>query len=495
MSRAMSRMDLDHAAAVEAFAGSRILVVGDVMLDCYDFGTVERVSPEAPIPVLALGRRRSMLGGAGNVLRNLTSLGGAGTVVSVVGDDDPGREIRDLLDACGSEAGAVAVEGGRPTTVKRRFIADGQHLLRVDHEVTTPITAETAARLKAYVSARIAEFDLLILSDYRKGVLTPELTADLIATAASAGKRVVVDPKGRSYEAYRGACLVTPNSRELHDATGLPVGTDEEVEAACAALIAGAGLGGVLATRSEKGMTLALAGEKPIHLRSIAREVADVTGAGDTVVAVLSAGLAAGLDPLQAAYLSNMAAGIVVGKLGAASVRPEELTAKLQESAAVSEATKISQAADLPALLARLRARGLRIGFTNGCFDLLHPGHLSLLQQARAACDYLVVGLNSDASVRRLKGPTRPVQGQDARASVLASLAIVDRVIVFDDDTPESLITLIRPDVLVKGADYRPDQVVGASFVRSYGGRLVLARLEDGFSTTSTVARMALARS
>lgn len=487
----MSKTDLDHAAAVDAFAGSRILVAGDVMLDCYDFGAVDRISPEAPIPVLALRRQRRMLGGAGNVLRNLTSLGGAGTVASVVGDDEHGTEIRRLLEDCGSETEALVVESGRPTTVKRRFIADGQHLLRVDHEVTTPVQADTAARLRDYVSARIDGFDLLILSDYRKGVLTPALTAELIDIAAAAGKRVIVDPKGRSYDAYAGAFLVTPNCRELHDATGMPVGTDDEVEAACVDLIARAGLGGVLATRSEKGMTLVLAGERPVHLRSIAREVSDVTGAGDTVVAVLAAGLAAGLDPLQAAYLSNMAAGIVVGRLGAAAVRPEELVAKLQEAAAVSEATKISQAADLPGLLTRLRARGLRIGFTNGCFDLLHPGHLSLLQQARAACDYLVVGLNSDASVRRLKGPARPVQGQDARAAVLASLAIVDRVVVFDDDTPESLITLIRPDVLVKGADYRPDQVVGASFVRSYGGRLLLAQLEDGFSTTSTVARIA----
>lgn len=479
------------SACIASMNRTRLLVLGDVMLDSYAFGTVDRISPEAPIPVLSLDSRRIVLGGAGNVLRNLTSLGTVATVAGVVGDDEDGRRVIELLETCGSDTSGIEIEAGRPTTLKQRFVAGGQQLLRVDREVTHPIRAETRARLAGFLSASMPGFDLVVLSDYHKGIVTPDLARTAIAAAAMAGKPVIVDPKGRDYDHYAGAFLVTPNARELQEVTGLPTREDAQVETACRKLIERIGVGGILATRSERGMTLVMADEPAIHLRSHARDVADVTGAGDTVVAVLAAALAAGMAPPQAAYLANVAAGIVVGKVGAAAVRPDELVAKLQETAMLNETTKIIAAADLPAVLERCRAGGLSIGFTNGCFDLLHPGHLSLLRQARAACDYLVVGLNGDASVKRLKGPARPIRDQAARAAVLASLAVVDRVVVFDEDTPEALIKLLRPDVLVKGADYRPDQVVGAAFVESYGGRLVLARLERGFSTTSTVARIA----
>lgn len=483
------------AGAVERLAGVRVLVVGDIMLDRFVYGAVERISPEAPIPVLRIAEEIAMLGGAGNVVRNLAALGAQPHAVAVVGDDAAGDEV-EALARSGTEASGGAVEllraPGRATTIKHRFIAAGQQLLRVDRDPPGALDAGTAARVEAAVLAAVGQAAAVVLSDYGKGLLSDGLIAAVVAAAARLGRPVVVDPKGRDFARYRGAAWVTPNRRELQEASGLATGDDAAVVAAARKVVAEAGLGAVLATRSEQGMTLVEgASGAAHHLKAEAREVYDVSGAGDTVVAAFAAGLGAGLAPVAAAQLANVAAAIVVGKLGTAVARPAEILHALHAQELLAAEAKVADLETLVTQVAQWRQAGLKVGFTNGCFDLLHPGHVSLLEQARAACDRLVVGLNSDASVRRLKGESRPVQGEAARAAVLASLASVSRVVIFAEDTPLSLIAALRPDVLVKGADYRLDQVVGGDIVQGYGGRVLLAELAPGHSTSATIERLA----
>ncbi|QJE74052.1 D-glycero-beta-D-manno-heptose-7-phosphate kinase [Aerophototrophica crusticola] len=479
----------DLSSLVDALPKARVLVVGDVMLDRFTYGKVERISPEAPIPVLRVEREAAMLGGAGNVANNLAALGARATLLSVVGEDAAGAELSRLLTATLGQADGLVVEAGRQTTTKVRFIAGSQQLLRADQETVASIADGSAGKLIQKADALLRDAAVLVLSDYGKGVLTDELTSMLIALARRHGKPVLVDPKGSDYGRYRGATAVTPNRKELAQATGLSVTGDSAVAAACRLVMDRAGIGAVVATRSEEGMSVVTA-DGATHLRAEAREVFDVSGAGDTVMATLAAALAVGADLPAAARLANAAAGIVVGKVGTAVVRPEELRGALRRSGWAADDAKVASLEGAVERVERWRRLGCRVGFTNGCFDLLHPGHVSLLTQARAACDKLVVGLNSDASVKRLKGESRPVQSELARATVLASLASVDLVVVFGEDTPLELIQALRPDVLVKGADYTVDTVVGAPFVQSYGGQVVLAELVDGQSTTRTIARM-----
>ena len=482
----------DLAAQLEALSGARVVVAGDVMLDRFLYGEVERISPEGPIPVLRIEREAAMLGGAGNVLRNLAALGAKIEFLAVVGDDAAGREVHNLARDAAGEGCRLLVEAGRPTTIKERYIAAGQQLLRADRDPGSAIRAETAAALIDATTAALSGAGALVLSDYGKGTFEPDTLGVLIAAARAAGCPVVVDPKGRDYGVYRGATLVTPNKRELHEATGLPTSSDREVALAAQEIIDSCGIETVLATRGSDGLTLLASGGKGTHfnLPAEAREVFDVSGAGDTVVAAVAAALAAGLSLDDAARLANLAAGIVVGKLGTAVASRSELLQTLHASDLMVAEAKV---ADLDASVeqaARWRQKGLTIGFTNGCFDLLHPGHISLLAQARAACDRLIVGLNSDASTRRLKGDGRPIQSEAARAAVLASLANVDLVVVFGEDTPLKLIEALRPDVLVKGADYARDEVVGADLVERHGGKLILVELAPGHSTSGTIGRM-----
>ncbi|MGQ9366708.1 D-glycero-beta-D-manno-heptose-7-phosphate kinase [Azospirillum sp. ST 5-10] len=480
----------DLARHIEALSTARVLCVGDVMLDRFVYGAVDRVSPEAPIPVLRIERETAMLGGAGNVAANLTALGAVCRFVSVVGDDPAGSEVRRLVALeTGDNAGIVA-EPGRQTTVKTRFIGGRQQLLRADAETVVGVNPLWCESLRGAVHEALREVGAVVLSDYGKGVLSDRLVAETIAAARAAGLPVVVDPKGNDYRRYRGATVVTPNRKELMQATGRPADSDAEVADACAHLIGACGIDAVVATRSERGLTVVTRTGTVAHLPAEAREVFDVSGAGDTVVATLTSALAAGVPLEDAARLANLAAGIVVGKVGTAVVRTAELLGALHEQEWRHGECKVVTREEAVERLCRWKMRGKRIGFTNGCFDLLHPGHVSLLAQAKAGCDLLVVGLNSDDSVRRLKGPTRPVQGESARATVLASLSSVDLVVIFDEDTPEQLIRTLRPDVLVKGADYRVDQVVGADFVQSYGGRVLLADLVAGQSTTNTIKRL-----
>ena len=483
-------MTTDIIKQLDALAGAHVLVVGDVMLDRFVTGRVERISPEGPIPVLRVEREADMLGGAGNVLRNLTALGARGDLITVVGDDPAGRAVAELVAQDGAGDSRLLVAPGRATTIKERYIAGGQQLLRADREAQGGLAEPVISELVAAVRAALPRAGALVLSDYGKGVLGPEVLAALIEAAGAAACPVVVDPKGRDFMPYRGASLITPNRQELEAAAGRATQSDEEIVEACRTVIERCGVGAVLATRSERGMTLVRRDGEARQFEAEAREVFDVSGAGDTVVAVVSAALAAAVSAADAARLANAAAGIVVGKVGTAVASMGELRRHFSASALAAAESKVVDARGLGACVARWRRAGLTVGFTNGCFDLLHPGHISLLRQARAACDRLIVGLNSDSSVRRLKGDKRPVQGEAARGAVLASLADVDLVVVFAEDTPLALIEAVRPDVLIKGAEYALPEVVGADAVAGYGGRVVLADILPGHSTSRTIERL-----
>jgi D-beta-D-heptose 7-phosphate kinase/D-beta-D-heptose 1-phosphate adenosyltransferase len=475
---------------LDRLAAAQVVCVGDVMLDRFVYGEVERISPEAPIPVLQIAREAVTIGGAGNVARNLSALGTETRLFGVVGDDPAGREAAEVLSFENSVALSLTADGGRPTTVKTRFIAGGQQLLRTDEEDLTALSDGLLAQLSADVAASVSggKCGALILSDYGKGVLTDAMIAAAMDAARAASVPVVVDPKGVDFGRYRGAGVITPNRHELGAASRMPVDSDAEVAAAARHLIETCRLDAVIATRGADGMAVVSVSDE-VYLPALAREVFDVSGAGDTVVASVAAGLAAGMSVVDAAQLANVAAGLVVAKVGTAVVRLDELADGL--GGAPGLAAKIMENAALQERVAQWRARGLSVGFTNGCFDIVHPGHISLIEQASAACDRLIVALNDDVSVQRLKGEGRPVQPEGARARVIASLAGVDGVVLFAEDTPQLLIEAVRPDVLVKGADYSVDEVVGGELVASYGGRVVLADLVDGFSTTDTISRIA----
>ena len=470
----------------ERLAGATVACIGDIMLDRYVYGTAERISAEAPVPVLHVERQTDMLGGVGNVVRNLATLNAKPTLIALAGQDEAGRNITEQLASLTGVTVHLLTEDDRPTTIKTRYVAAGQQLLRADAEDIAPIAPSTQARAEQLVEAIAPNVGAIVLSDYGKGFLVAPLLHRLIAIANTAGCPVVVDPKGEQFSIYRGADLITPNRLELRAATRLPVGGNDDIAAAARWVIAKCGIRNVLVTRGAEGMTLVSQDRSVTHLPTRAREVYDVSGAGDTVVAVMAASYAAGLDFPDAMQLANAAAGRVVGKTGTASVMPDELNEALRPG----DHNKIVGREQLSAKLRRWRDDGLSVGFTNGCFDLIHPGHVGLLAWARQVCDRLIVGVNDDDSTRRLKGPNRPVQQIGSRERVLASLASVDLVVRFSEDTPLALIEAIRPDVLVKGADYNIDQVVGADLVQGYGGTVKLAPLEPGQSTTATIARL-----
>lgn len=475
---------------VENIENARVLVVGDAMLDRFVSGEVKRISPEAPIPVLRVTSETRMPGGAGNVVRNLAALGARVTFVAVTGDDTAGRELAEALSADPLVESALKTDPARATTIKVRYVAGNQQMLRADWEADAAISAETAAAALKAATDDIASYGAVVLSDYDKGVLADGRAEAVIEAARKAGVPVVVDPKGDGYERYTGADLITPNRKELEQAAKSPAPDTDAICAAAGRLIAAHGLGGILVTRSADGMTLVPKSGEPHHLAAESREVFDVSGAGDTVVAALAAMIASGADLRDAACVANTAAGIVVAKVGTAACHASELIAALHHKDLSDAEAKVLTDTQALERIARWRRQGLKVGFTNGCFDLLHPGHVSLLHQARAACDRLIVGLNSDASVRQLKGEDRPVQNEAARSTVLASLSSVDLVVIFGEETPLELIDTLRPDVLVKGADYTVEQVVGAELVQGWGGEVVLADLKDGFSTTATIERL-----
>jgi D-beta-D-heptose 7-phosphate kinase/D-beta-D-heptose 1-phosphate adenosyltransferase len=464
------------------------------MLDDFVYGEVSRVSPEAPAPVLAVGRSEVVIGGAGNVARSIVGLGGRCIFVGIVGDDEAGR----TLTKCFSELKAsvephLVTDITRPTTRKVRFVSEhySTHMLRADWELAKPVSADVETALVDRAIAALPHADAVVLSDYAKGALTPRLIGAVIDAARKAGKPVVVDPKGSDFKRYRGADVITPNRKELAEATRRAVASDADYAAAASELASQAACRAVLVTRSEDGMTLHVEGRAPVHVRAYPVRVRDVSGAGDTVAAALALFLAAGADFESAMRAANAAAAVVVSKRGTATVSGPELRARLLPAAALAAEEKIVfDWTLLDERLAEWRRQGLRIGFTNGCFDLLHPGHVKLLADARAACDRLVVGLNSDASVTRLKGEGRPLQPVQSRAEVMAALEAVDLVVVFDEDTPLRLIERVRPQILVKGADYRLEDVVGRDIVAGNGGEVILVETVAGHSTTELVERL-----
>lgn len=490
---------LDDLAVLTAilgkFHGRRILCVGDVMVDRSIYGEVKRISPEAPVPVVRITRETSELGGAGNVVRNLAALGASCAFVAAIGEDRAGQEVSNLLARLPVEP-YLRVSRYRETTIKNRFFSlDGHHLLRADRETRLPLAEDDAADVMRAIVSELPRADAVILSDYGKGVLSEDVIRAVIKDATVQGKPVIVDPKGIDYRRYSGASVLTPNRAELAEATGLTVDTTESLVAAAHALARDIGVGAVLVTRSGEGMTLVTADGVVHHQAAETREVADVTGAGDTVAAAFTLSLACGAPPAVAMRLATVAAGVVVGRHGTAVANVQDILGALRQTGFASVEQKVADQNGAVARVAVWRGAGLKVGFTNGCFDLLHPGHVSLLRQARAVCDRLVVALNSDASVKRLKGESRPVQTEAARAAVMASLASADLVVIFDEDTPLALIDALRPDVLVKGADYTRSTVVGGDLVESYGGRVVLADLVPSFSTTATITALKGARS
>jgi D-beta-D-heptose 7-phosphate kinase/D-beta-D-heptose 1-phosphate adenosyltransferase len=475
-----------------------VLCVGDLMLDRYIYGDVTRVSPEAPVQVLAVAREENAAGGAGNVARNLAGLGARCVLVGVVGNDLAGQVLAaDFAGSGGQIEAHLALDATRPTPTKVRFVSEhySTHLLRADWETTQQIDASREDEVLQQVKLALPRCGAVVLSDYGKGTLTPKLTAAIIAAARGEDRPVVVDPKGEDYRLYRGATAITPNRTELSRAIRRDVRTADEIAGAAAELAELAGTDAILVTRSEEGMTLCVRGRGPVHIPAYPTRIRDVSGAGDTVVATVAAMLALGADLESAARAANAAAAVVVAKRGTAAVSFGELRARLLPAAVRAHEEKIvSDPEELFERLDEWRTAGLRIGFTNGCFDLLHPGHVKVLAEARAACDRLVVGLNGDASARRLKGPGRPVQAEAARAEVLAALEAVDLVVVFDEDTPLELIRSVQPNVLVKGADYRREEVVGREIVEAAGGEVILVKLLPEHSTTRLVERARPAR-
>ncbi len=471
------------------FSGRRVLVAGDLMLDRYLRGPVQRISPEAPVPVVQLKQRQDSAGGAANVARNLAKLGLSISLFGVTGQDAHREALVEALRSEGISTEGLIASPYRTTTCKTRVLGDHQQMLRIDEEVIAPLMPEEETQLFHLVSAALDGAEALILSDYGKGVFSPNLTQRLIQAGKARNIPVLVDPKGQDFSKYQGATLITPNQKELGQALGLSLAEDSIPRAQAEALRTQLDLEYLLVTLGEQGCLL-LEADGSHHIPAVAREVFDVSGAGDTVIATLAAGLISGLSPMDAAQLANLAAGVVVGKLGTVPITQEDLWEALTGEAAIEQAHKILSLPQAQSKVAAWRSAGARIVFTNGCFDLLHVGHVSYLEQARQQGDRLIVGLNTDRSVRAIKGAGRPVIGQEDRARILAALAAVDLVVLFDEETPLSLILALRPQVLVKGADYREEAIVGAREVRAWGGEVVRIPLVEDRSTTRTLQRL-----
>ena len=474
-----------------AMVGRRVVVVGDATLDAYVAGEVERISPEAPVPVLAVEREEFMLGGAANVAKCLVALGARAGLCAVVGDDADGALFRSEAANLGIPPAGILADSKRLTTRKTRIVARHQQVIRLDRETVAPLSPALEKRLCARVASAARRADALILSDYSKGVLTPAVCR--AAIEAADGRPVVVDPKNLPWEAFRGATVIKPNVREAESFARARLASVEDLAAAAMRLAAELDVANVLITRGPHGMLLArggrAGGDALVQIPARPRELVDVTGAGDVVAAALALALGAGAEIGEAAWLANVAAGVKVGKFGAATVTGQEILGELGAKSAKSR-EKVLNRAQAAELAAQLRAQGRSVVFTNGCFDILHLGHVRYLERSRALGEALIVGVNTDASVRRLKGAGRPLQSEHDRAQILASLECVDAVVLFDEDTPLKLIRAVRPDVISKGADYKSKhEVVGWDAVESWGGRVELVELVEGRSTTNLVSR------
>lgn len=488
---------------VAKFEKTRILVIGDICLDRFIRGDVTRISSEAPIPIMVARQESCMLGQAGNTLSNLSGLQVKASIVSVIGDDLNGQMVRNLVQDCGADGNALVISVPTPSTVKTRYMSAHQQVFRVDTEPVQKYSAETEKALIEQIVAMLPHNDAVILSDYGYGLLSDKVIRTTIELATQLSIPVLVDPRGHDLSKYRGAMVATPNKKELAEATsGMPVDTDENVITAAERLMNLSGIHNIVATRSQDGMSVIGSAKASVHLRTAAREVYDVSGAGDTVIATIAAGLAAGASLVDAATIANIAAGIVVGKVGTAPVRQKELLNILKSpegSIQPPENTHAAEMMDWDAAreqIEKWRARGLKIGFTNGCFDILHAGHVNYLNKARSQCDRLVLGLNHDKSIRILKGPTRPVNDQESRATVIGGLSAIDLVVFFgaekegEDNTAGNLLRTLKPDVYFKGSDYTIDQLPEAPIMASFGGKIELIQLTEGLSTTKIIEKM-----
>jgi len=482
----------DFDVLSHAIVRQTVLCIGDLMLDEFIYGEVSRISPEAPAPVIAVQRSETNIGGAGNVARNIVSLGARCIFVGLVGKDEAGAKLKSALSQESLIENVLVCDPSRPTTRKVRFVSEhfSTHMLRADWELAQPASADIEQKLIDAILPLLPRADIVLLSDYAKGVLTARVIRNVIEAARKLGKRVIVDPKNVNFAIYRGATLLTPNRKEFAEATRSRADTENSIAEAAQDAMQLADCEAMLVTQSEHGMTLVPRSGETIHVPAHPVKVRDVSGAGDTVAAALAVSLAAGADWETALRVANAAAAVAVGKKGTAIVTSAELRRKILPHAFLAAEEKIIAAGgDLESHLLDWGKQGLRVGFTNGCFDILHPGHVKVLTAARSACDRLIVGLNSDASTRRLKGKGRPVQDERSRAEVLAALEAVDLVVIFEEDTPIKLIAHIKPSVVVKGGDYTREQVIGHDIVEAYGGEVLLVEVLPGFSTTSLVDR------
>lgn len=467
----------------------RVLVVGDVMLDQYIWGEVDRISPEAPVPVLRATLRDEKPGGAANVAMNLAALGACVTLVGFAGGDREHQNLESLLADHGIEPSLITVPAA-PTTTKLRILSAHQQMMRVDSEGVAEFSAGDYQRLLQCALAAISNTSVVVLSDYAKGVLAEKVCLELIGEAGRRGIPVLVDPKSRDFARYHGATAICPNLKELAAATGETAADLDSLLSAGQRLVSALGVEYIAVTLGEKGIAV-LQRDSRSRAPAVVRQVYDVSGAGDTVIAVLALAEARGVAIETAIELANVAAGIVVSKVGTVPIQREELLGALSQQAAFHMDEKVLQRDRLLSRVSAWRSAGDRIVFSNGCFDILHIGHICLLELARRKGDRLIIGLNSDDSVRRLKGPLRPVVTEQERARVLAALSAVDAVVVFDEDTPLRLIEALRPDVLVKGGDYTEDMVIGAREVRAWGGRVELIPLIGNISTSRLIAKSA----
>lgn len=466
---------------LENFKNSSVLVIGDIMLDSFNYGTVERISPEAPIPVLRLKEKYEMLGGAGNVVANINSLESNSGIITVVGEDENSRLISNQLSSLNCDFFALGKKDV-PTITKTRFISGNQQILRADLEETFNLSQEDENLIIDEVSKRISKYDIIVLSDYKKGVLTENICRSIISMANSNQKSIFVDPKGKNYGIYSHATLIKPNQKELCDAFGDQNVLGNETLYA-RKLIEEYHFKYCIVTLGENGMLL-VSKDKEQHFHSIKREVFDVSGAGDTVIATLASSYASGATIEDACILANIAGGLVVSKVGTATINPFEIQREIGSN------NKIYSSKELLTQINLWKRSNLKIGFTNGCFDILHAGHIQTLNFARNNCDRLIVALNTDKSVKSLKGPERPINNEQERAIVLSELESIDALIFFDDNTPEKLIKNIKPDVLVKGGDYNAREIVGYDFINSYGGKVIIAPFSKGLSTTNIVKKI-----
>ncbi|MEA1916523.1 MAG: D-glycero-beta-D-manno-heptose-7-phosphate kinase [Campylobacterota bacterium] len=461
-----------------------ILVIGDLMIDHYLWGGCDRISPEAPVQVVDISRESRVLGGAGNVINNLITLGAKVDVLSVIGDDDNGQELRGMFKEIDVSSNMLIVQPNRKSSKKSRIIASSQQILRYDKESRDDIEERSVELMLEAFKKNISKYEIVIISDYAKGVITTSLAQAVMSEAKKHSVKVLVDPKGSDYSKYSGAYLLTPNKKEASQATAIDINDEKSLQDALLKLKSSCNLELSLITLSEDG--IAVYDEKLKRFPTVAKEVFDVTGAGDTVIASLAYALALNFNIDEASRFSNLAAGVVVGKIGSATVsidEIEEYEASLHQSSSDMHIKSVTQIEDI---VQRCRLGGKKIVFTNGCFDILHVGHVKYLQEAKSYGDVLIVGLNSDASVKRLKGESRPINHEDDRAYLLAALEAVDYVVKFGEDTPYELIKMIEPDTLVKGGDYEGKSVVGSEFSKE----LKLVTFVDGKSTTSTIQRI-----